>query len=167
MLASNLVAPNPLAVQHLDPSGGDVRRGHHAAVRERRGGFQPAQTGSIATSTGPLTIGGDPVWSSQYFAGLIDDVRIYNRALSAAEILTDMETPLQPSTFLPGDYNSDGTVDAADYTVWRRPSRHLHDPAERRDARHGHDSRLRHLEGKLRRNFGGTGTGGSRWCFGR
>jgi concanavalin A-like lectin/glucanase superfamily protein len=31
-----------------------------------------------------------------YFQGIIDDVRIYNRALSAAEIATDMTTPVGP-----------------------------------------------------------------------
>ena len=36
-------------------------------------------------------IGGNTVWG-EYFAGLIDEVRIYNRALSAAEIQTDMNT---------------------------------------------------------------------------
>ena len=29
-----------------------------------------------------------------YFNGIIDDVRIYNRPLSAAEIISDMNTPL-------------------------------------------------------------------------
>ena len=29
-----------------------------------------------------------------FFAGLIDEVRVYNRALSATEIATDMSTPL-------------------------------------------------------------------------
>jgi hypothetical protein len=29
-----------------------------------------------------------------YFAGVIDEVRIYNRALSGSEILTIMNTPL-------------------------------------------------------------------------
>ena len=41
-----------------------------------------AQTGPIQTSTGPLTIGGDALYG-QYWAGRIDEVRIYNRALSA------------------------------------------------------------------------------------
>jgi hypothetical protein len=50
-------------------------------------------TGNIATSTGPLQIGGDTVFG-QFFAGLIDEVRIYNRALNAAEIQTDMNTPV-------------------------------------------------------------------------
>ena len=30
----------------------------------------------------------------EYFGGLIDEVRVYNRALSAAEIATDRDTPV-------------------------------------------------------------------------
>ena len=52
-----------------------------------------AQTGNIATSANPLEIGGDSI-NGQYFAGVIDEVRIYNRALSASEVLADMNTPL-------------------------------------------------------------------------
>ena len=52
-----------------------------------------AQTGLIETSADALTIGGDILYG-QYFAGLIDEVRIYNRALSAAEIQADMNTPI-------------------------------------------------------------------------
>jgi hypothetical protein len=52
-----------------------------------------AQTGTIVTSTNPLQIGGDSIYG-QYFTGRIDDVRIYNRALSAAQIQSDMNTPL-------------------------------------------------------------------------
>ena len=37
------------------------------------------------TSTAPLKIGGNAIWG-EYFSGLIDEVRVYNRALSAAEI---------------------------------------------------------------------------------
>jgi chitodextrinase len=50
-----------------------------------------ATTGSIATSTGDLWIGGNNVWG-ELFTGLIDEVRVYNRALTAAEITTDMNT---------------------------------------------------------------------------
>jgi hypothetical protein len=56
-----------------------------------------AASGGITTSTSPVRIGGNVVFSSpgtEYFAGLIDEVRIYNRALSAAEIAADMSTPL-------------------------------------------------------------------------
>jgi hypothetical protein len=40
-----------------------------------------------------LRIGGNAVWG-EYFAGSIDEVRIYNRALTAAQITTDMNTPI-------------------------------------------------------------------------
>jgi hypothetical protein len=53
-----------------------------------------AQTGSMAASTAPLRIGGNGVWG-EYFKGLIDDVRIYNRALTATEIQSDMNSPVQ------------------------------------------------------------------------
>jgi hypothetical protein len=49
--------------------------------------------GSVPGSSGPLRLGGNSVWG-EWFAGLIDEVRVYNRALSQAEIQTDMQTPL-------------------------------------------------------------------------
>jgi len=52
-----------------------------------------AVSGSIVTSAGALRIGGNAVWS-EWFNGLIDDVRVYNRALSAAEVVTDRDTPV-------------------------------------------------------------------------
>jgi hypothetical protein len=52
-----------------------------------------AQTGAIATSTNPLQIGGDSLYGG-YFAGQIDEVRIYNRALNITEIQADMNTPV-------------------------------------------------------------------------
>jgi hydrogenase maturation factor HypE len=50
--------------------------------------------GSITVSTGALQIGGNTVWG-EYFKGLIDEVRIYNRALTSAEIQLDMAAPVQ------------------------------------------------------------------------
>ena len=52
-----------------------------------------ARTGSILTSTNALQIGSDSIYG-QYFNGLIDEVRIYNAALSAAQIQTDMATAI-------------------------------------------------------------------------
>jgi hypothetical protein len=49
--------------------------------------------GAILTSAGALSIGGNNVWG-EWFNGLIDEVRIYNRALNPAEIQTDMNTPV-------------------------------------------------------------------------
>jgi glucose/arabinose dehydrogenase len=48
-----------------------------------------AATGAIVTTTGALRIGGNNIWA-EWFNGLIDDVRVYNRALSLAEIQADM-----------------------------------------------------------------------------
>jgi chitodextrinase len=66
-----------------------------------------AHTGNIATSTNPLQIGGDSIYG-QFFNGLIDNVRVYNIALTAAQIQTDQTTavttgpdvtpPTQPGT---------------------------------------------------------------------
>jgi hypothetical protein len=50
-----------------------------------------ATTGNIPTSTGVLRMGGNAIWG-EWFAGLMDDVRIYNRALTQAQIQTDMNT---------------------------------------------------------------------------
>ena len=52
-----------------------------------------ARTGNILISNNALQIGGDPFYG-QYFAGIIDEVRVYNTALSAAQIQTDMNTPI-------------------------------------------------------------------------
>lgn len=56
-----------------------------------------AQSGPIATSSGYLRIGGNKVWG-EYFKGKIDDVRIYNVALSATQIQGDMSTGVQVAT---------------------------------------------------------------------
>ena len=61
---------------------------------------QRAQPGLIASSSGVLRIGGDSVWG-QYFQGRIDEVRIYNRALSTSEIQADMDTPINLLNSLP------------------------------------------------------------------
>lgn len=52
-----------------------------------------AQTGTITTSTDALQIGGDTTYG-QFFKGLIDEVRVYNVALTQTQIQTDMATAL-------------------------------------------------------------------------
>jgi glucose/arabinose dehydrogenase/fibronectin type 3 domain-containing protein len=52
-----------------------------------------ALSGALATSTGDLRIGGNGVWG-EFFVGRLDEVRIYNRVLTATEIQADMSTPL-------------------------------------------------------------------------
>ena len=63
-----------------------------SAVRLYVDGAQVGQllyTGSIQTSNAVLRIGGNSV-RAEWFQGLIDEVRVYNRALSAAEVQSDM-----------------------------------------------------------------------------
>ena len=50
----------------------------------------------VIASTGALRIGGNSIWG-EYFHGSIDEVRVYSRALSAAEIQADMSTPIVPA----------------------------------------------------------------------
>jgi hypothetical protein len=53
-----------------------------------------AVSGTLAASSGVLRIGGNGVWG-EWFAGLIDEVRVYNRALTAGEIQTDMNAAVR------------------------------------------------------------------------
>jgi hypothetical protein len=53
-----------------------------------------AVTGSIPNSSGALRMGGNNVWSSEWLKGDLDEVRVYNRALSVTEIQADMTSPL-------------------------------------------------------------------------
>ncbi len=50
------------------------------------GSRSPTQTGTINVSANPLRIGGNTVLAGRYFKGLIDEVRVYNRALIQEEI---------------------------------------------------------------------------------
>jgi hypothetical protein len=52
---------------------------------------------NLVRASGPLHIGGNDIWG-EYFRGTIDEVRIYNRALSPAEIQNDMVVPIGGST---------------------------------------------------------------------
>jgi chitodextrinase len=61
-------------------------------------GAQVASTplsGSIQDMNNPLEIGSDHIFG-QYFQGLIDDVRVYNIALTQSQIQADMGTPVGP-----------------------------------------------------------------------
>jgi hypothetical protein len=75
-----------------------------------------AATGSIATSTGVVRIGGNSIWG-EYFAGLIDEVRIYNRSLTAGEIQTDMNRSVvagdTQAPTAPGTLTANGVIGQA------------------------------------------------------
>ena len=52
--------------------------------------------GTLVNSAGALRFGGNNVWS-EWFAGTLDEIRVYSRALSQSEIQTDMTTPVSCS----------------------------------------------------------------------
>jgi hydrogenase maturation factor HypE len=47
----------------------------------------------VLASANAFRIGGNSSWG-EYFVGLIDEVRVYNRALTANEIQSDMAAPI-------------------------------------------------------------------------
>ncbi|MGH9890634.1 MAG: N,N-dimethylformamidase beta subunit family domain-containing protein, partial [bacterium] len=55
-------------------------------------GSQPV-SGTIIATSAVLRMGGNSVWG-EYFAGLLDEVRVYSGPLTASEIQTDMVTPV-------------------------------------------------------------------------
>jgi hypothetical protein len=55
--------------------------------------------GAIAAGTGPdISIARDPTYAGDYFIGAIDDVRIYEQALSAAQVLALYQAVTPPPT---------------------------------------------------------------------
>jgi hypothetical protein len=53
--------------------------------------------GNLIATAGALRLGGNAVWG-EYFAGRLDEIRIYSRPLTAAEIQADMSAPVGGST---------------------------------------------------------------------
>lgn len=105
---------NPLVLNPTFSNGG--------VIADRNDSINEDPTGM----TEPFTLGGhaqDCCGEGETFGGNIAEVIIYARTLSAAEInqvyayLTNKYLNLPQA--IPGDYNEDQIVDAADYTVWR------------------------------------------------
>ena len=74
---------------------------------------QRAQNTLIQQSSGVLRIGGNSVWG-EYFQGAIDEVRIYNRALTATEVAYNLKTAISvsnPQQFVMGDKTKEPWVD--------------------------------------------------------
>ena len=55
-----------------------------------------ALTGTLPNSTGVLRFGGNNIWS-EWFAGRLDEIRVYDRALTQAELQADMTRPVSGS----------------------------------------------------------------------
>jgi hypothetical protein len=66
-----------------------------------------AVSGTAAVSDRPLYLGGNRVWG-EWFSGVIDDVRVYSRALTATEVRDRANAPgTPPSGGLVGSWNFD------------------------------------------------------------
>jgi hypothetical protein len=90
----NRVAEGPVLSAHVWTHVAGTYDG--TMLRLYLNGVEAASTaisGPIAPSMGPVRIGGNSIWG-EYFQGRIDEVRIYDRALTPAEIQTDMHTPI-------------------------------------------------------------------------
>ncbi|MDA0638794.1 Ig-like domain-containing protein [Nonomuraea sp. MCN248] len=76
---------------------------------------QTPMTGDLADDGGVLRLGGNNVWEDEFFSGAIDEVRIYNRVQTAAEIQTDMNTPIgaAPAGVAAQQRRMDATADAS------------------------------------------------------
>ena len=59
-----------------------------------------AKTGAILKTTDPLWIGGSRPYG-EYFHGLIDEVRVYERALKPSEVRAEMSTPVRSVSVTP------------------------------------------------------------------
>jgi hypothetical protein len=69
-----------------------------AAQRLYVNGVQVASrnhSGAVKVSGSALRIGANNIWH-EYFAGRIDEVRVYSRALSASEIQATMNSAVAP-----------------------------------------------------------------------
>ena len=88
------------AAEHLEPHRGHLQTAAGGSTLRFyvNGALVTTVTGAnqnILAGNQPLRIGSSnaPI-SEGFFNGLIDEVRVYNRALSAAEITADMTTPV-------------------------------------------------------------------------
>ena len=114
------------STQHADGRRGDpVARWSHVAVTYDGEMLRlyvdgsPVSTraisGTIRRTADPLWIGGNHPYG-EYFHGVIDEVRVYDRALAAAEVRAEMSTPIArpgatPARGLVGAYGFDERSD--------------------------------------------------------
>jgi hypothetical protein len=84
-------------------------------ILDENGANNPRSYSSdIYSSSGRLRISGSDNWADNEFNGTIDEVRIYNRALSPEEILEHYN---ELRNFARADLDDDGDVDIEDLTI--------------------------------------------------
>ena len=83
-----------LPAECLVPSGYDVRRLHSPAVRQRCARRERDVPPAPCQTSGPSGLAETAL--GEWFSGAIDDMRVYNRALSTTELQSDMNTAVAP-----------------------------------------------------------------------
>ncbi len=78
------------------------------------------QDGQTIATGGPISAADNATVSGDFpFAGQIAILEYTPQALTAQQVMDRYLAITTPPAGTPGDYNGDGAVDAADYTVWR------------------------------------------------
>lgn len=111
------------SVGALDTAGWSPLRDSDSAWLASTGASNRIAEGNLLGSTPLLSNGGSLALGSPINTNLLDDetdlVLRYNIPGVGQVTGSILFTGLLVSDDLPGDYNNDGSVDAADYTVWR------------------------------------------------
>jgi hypothetical protein len=108
-----------------------------------------AQSGPITAGTGPLRFGGTALWP-EWFQGQLDELRVYNRALTAAEIQADMTRAVSAATVLAAHAKATRAAKRAGKRVGGKRR-----AAKRRVAKRGHNPGVQRLRYKAKRAHGG------------
>lgn len=89
-------------------------------VKEIDGTTSPAITTNLlsAINVRQFQVGNRGDSRADSWSGLIDEVHMYDTALTDAQIMALVPPPLPPSQV--GDFNQNGKVDGADYVMWRK-----------------------------------------------
>ena len=85
--------------------------------------------GRCSAATGPLRFGGNAVWP-EWFQGQLDELRVYNRALTAAELQADMTRPVTAASVLAA--NARSTRSGAHRATRRRAGKRVRNPGVQR-----------------------------------
>ena len=93
--AERIRAARPRAVD-VDAPGDDVGRQRAAALRRRRGGRDPARPGRRCSRAAVRSGSAATPCVVSSSRASIDEVRVYDRALTAARIGADMNAPVTP-----------------------------------------------------------------------
>lgn len=98
--------------------------GHHLDLYVNGALVMERPSVSVQAGKGPLTIGGDePFAGGGFFDGKLDELRVYNRALSASEVKTDEKTAIQSPAkrqlpIAAYNFNEETGTTASDDSIW-------------------------------------------------